>query len=89
MVEDCRLPTGFVVARCAFRRRITVRELTAMDVFVAATARCWGAAKNDLLRSPQASWTMALGARDRAVRTVERKLRGCMVESSQFFPGLD
>lgn len=89
MVEGRRLPAGLVVARGAFLRCRTLRELTGMDVFVAAGARCRGAAKYDLLRGFQASRMMALGARDRAVRAVERKLRGRMVEGSQFFPGLD
>ena len=59
-----------------------------MNVFVAATARWRGTAKNDLLRRSHASRAMALGARDCAVRAVERKLRGCMVEGPHFLPGL-
>ena len=56
-----------------------------MDVFVAANAGCWSTAKYDLLCDPKAC-TVAVGARDRAMRAAERKLGGCMVERSHFLP---
>jgi len=89
MVKRCRFPSGFVVARSALGRDSTFRELTAMNILVAAATCGCRPAKYDLTGGLRSGRTMAFRAGNGAVCAAQRKRSGGMIEGAHFSPGTD